>query len=82
MGSRDSVYVKPTKGCAIERDFINTYFQTKYMQDITLEHVEEAYTTENWLVRIYRVKKPANRNGVKYTERLDFYLKLFVGRSN
>ncbi|GMS88711.1 hypothetical protein PENTCL1PPCAC_10886, partial [Pristionchus entomophagus] len=38
-------------------------------KDITLEHVEEAYTTENWLVRIYRVKKPANRNGVKYTER-------------
>lgn len=30
-------------------------------KEITLEHFEEAYTTENWLVRIYKVKKPANR---------------------
>ncbi len=26
-----------------------------------LEHVEEAYTTEHWIVRIYKVKKLANR---------------------
>ena len=31
--------------------------------------MEEAYTTENWLVRIYRVKKPTNTNAIKYTER-------------
>eukprot|EP00033_Pygsuia_biforma_P001994 GCRY01002219.1.p1 GENE.GCRY01002219.1~~GCRY01002219.1.p1 ORF type:complete len:714 (-),score=142.20 GCRY01002219.1:267-2408(-) len=30
-------------------------------KDITLEHIEEAYTTEHWLVRIYKVKKPDNR---------------------
>jgi len=29
--------------------------------DVLLKHLEEAYTTENWLVRVYRVKKPANR---------------------
>ncbi|GMR29962.1 hypothetical protein PMAYCL1PPCAC_00157, partial [Pristionchus mayeri] len=28
---------------------------------ITLEHLEEAYTTENWIVRVYRVKPPANK---------------------
>ncbi|CAJ0580730.1 unnamed protein product, partial [Mesorhabditis spiculigera] len=38
-------------------------------KDITLEHIEEAYTTENWLVRIYRVKKQENRPTIKYTER-------------
>jgi dolichyl-diphosphooligosaccharide---protein glycosyltransferase len=26
-----------------------------------LEHLEEAYTTEHWIVRIYKVKKPSNR---------------------
>lgn len=30
-------------------------------KNIKLEHLEEAYTTEHWLVRIYKVKKPANR---------------------
>uniref|UniRef100_A0AC35EZF0 Dolichyl-diphosphooligosaccharide--protein glycotransferase n=1 Tax=Panagrolaimus sp. PS1159 TaxID=55785 RepID=A0AC35EZF0_9BILA len=30
-------------------------------KDFKLEHLEEAYTTENWIVRIYRVKKPNNR---------------------
>uniref|UniRef100_A0A7E4ZSY5 Dolichyl-diphosphooligosaccharide--protein glycosyltransferase subunit STT3A n=1 Tax=Panagrellus redivivus TaxID=6233 RepID=A0A7E4ZSY5_PANRE len=30
-------------------------------KDIELEHLEEAYTTEHWLVRIYKVKKQANR---------------------
>lgn len=28
---------------------------------IELEHLEEAMTTEHWIVRIYKVKKPANR---------------------
>jgi len=30
------------------------------VKNIELEHVEEAFTTEHWLVRIYRVKKNAN----------------------
>lgn len=30
-------------------------------KNIKLEHLEEAYTTDHWLVRIYKVKKPANR---------------------
>ncbi|KHN82263.1 Dolichyl-diphosphooligosaccharide--protein glycosyltransferase subunit STT3 [Toxocara canis] len=38
-------------------------------KDIVLEHLEEAYTSENWLVRIYKVKKPANRPVVKYQKR-------------
>ncbi|KAH0926513.1 hypothetical protein HID58_018769 [Brassica napus] len=28
---------------------------------IKLKHLEEAYTTSNWIVRIYRVKPPTNR---------------------
>jgi len=38
-------------------------------KNIRLEHLEEAYTTEHWLVRIYRVKKPANRPRVSYAQR-------------
>ena len=38
-------------------------------KDISLEYLEEAYTTENWLVRIYRVKDIKNRNAIKYKER-------------
>ncbi|XP_078481337.1 dolichyl-diphosphooligosaccharide--protein glycosyltransferase subunit STT3B isoform X2 [Ciona intestinalis] len=30
-------------------------------KNIKFEHLEEAYTSEHWLVRIYKVKKPANR---------------------
>lgn len=30
-------------------------------KNIKLEHLEEAYTTDHWLVRIYKVKKPSNR---------------------
>lgn len=30
-------------------------------KNFDLQHVEEAYTTEHWIVRIYKVKKPANR---------------------
>ena len=29
---------------------------------IKLKHFEEAFTSENWIVRIYRVKAPNNRN--------------------
>lgn len=31
-------------------------------KNIKLKHVEEAYTTEHWIVRIYRVKKPGNKS--------------------
>lgn len=30
-------------------------------KDISFEHMEEAFTSEHWLVRIYKVLKPANR---------------------
>ena len=30
-------------------------------KDISLTHLEEAYTTEHWLVRIYKVKDLSNR---------------------
>lgn len=39
-------------------------------KDFTLEKLEEAYTTENWLVRIYKVLKPPNRPVVKYKDRM------------
>ncbi|KAH7643793.1 hypothetical protein HUG17_6155 [Dermatophagoides farinae] len=38
-------------------------------KNIKLEHLEEAYTTEHWLVRIYRVKKPSNRQKLPYSQR-------------
>lgn len=31
-------------------------------KDFDLTYLEEAYTTEHWLVRIYRVKKPNEFN--------------------
>lgn len=30
-------------------------------KDIKLEYLEEAFTTQNWIVRIYKVKPPKNR---------------------
>jgi len=40
-------------------------------KDISLTYLEEAYTTEHWLVRIYRVKKPEefNRPRIPYSQR-------------
>lgn len=38
-------------------------------KNIKLEHLEEAYTTEHWLVRIYRVKKQSNRPRINYLDR-------------
>lgn len=38
-------------------------------KNIKLEHLEEAYTTEHWLVRIYKVKKPGNKIRVPYAQR-------------
>jgi len=31
------------------------------VKNIVLEHLDEAFTSENWIVRIYKVRKPANR---------------------
>lgn len=33
-------------------------------KDISFEHLEEAYTTQNWLVRIYKVKDISNKEKV------------------
>lgn len=33
-------------------------------KDVELEHLEEAFTSDHWIVRIYKVKKPANREEV------------------
>ena len=30
-------------------------------KDIKLEYLEEAFTTSNWIVRIYKMKPPNNR---------------------
>lgn len=30
-------------------------------KDVKLEHLEEAFTTSNWIIRIYKVKPPKNR---------------------
>ena len=30
-------------------------------KNFDLQHVEEAFTTEHWIVRIYKVKKESNR---------------------
>lgn len=38
-------------------------------KNIKLEHLEEAYTTEHWLVRIYKVKKESNRVRIPNAER-------------
>lgn len=41
-------------------------------KDFDLTYLEEAYTTEHWLVRIYRVKKPEefNRPAIKPNNRI------------
>ncbi|PAA62221.1 hypothetical protein BOX15_Mlig021416g1 [Macrostomum lignano] len=31
----------------------------------TLKHLEEAFTSEHWMVRIYKVKQPPNRNKIE-----------------
>uniref|UniRef100_A0A0K0DWV3 dolichyl-diphosphooligosaccharide--protein glycotransferase n=1 Tax=Strongyloides stercoralis TaxID=6248 RepID=A0A0K0DWV3_STRER len=38
------------------------------LTDFNLEYLEEAFTSENWLVRIYKVKKPKNKDRVKYSD--------------
>ncbi|CAK9290804.1 unnamed protein product [Gordionus sp. m RMFG-2023] len=34
-------------------------------KNFDLEHLEEAYTTQHWLVRIFKVKEPSNRKKIK-----------------
>uniref|UniRef100_A0A672LTC5 dolichyl-diphosphooligosaccharide--protein glycotransferase n=1 Tax=Sinocyclocheilus grahami TaxID=75366 RepID=A0A672LTC5_SINGR len=57
-------------------------------KDIRLKHLEEAFTSEHWLVRIYRVKKQENRQALdhklrniaskqKYTSKKCFQLVYF-----
>ncbi|CAI4232497.1 unnamed protein product [Auanema sp. JU1783] len=46
-------------------------------KDVTLEYIEEAYTTENWLVRIYKVKDLPNRPSLKANEK-----KMRVGKKS
>lgn len=38
-------------------------------KDVQLERLEEVYTTENWVVRIYKVKEPANRSNIQRNNR-------------
>ncbi|UYV73392.1 STT3B [Cordylochernes scorpioides] len=45
---------------------------------IKLEHLEEAYTTEHWLVRIFRVKSPGNRPRIPYANRSIRSRKVFI----
>ncbi|GLH01382.1 Dolichyl-diphosphooligosaccharide--protein glycosyltransferase subunit STT3B [Gryllus bimaculatus] len=53
-------------------------------KNFDLTYLEEAYTTEHWLVRIYRVKKPDyfNRPEIPYSERKVKQSKLFVSKKN
>ncbi|OAY76806.1 dolichyl-diphosphooligosaccharide--protein glycosyltransferase subunit STT3B [Ananas comosus] len=48
-----------------ERDKPSGYDRARGVEignkDITLEYLEEAFTTSNWIVRIYKVKPPKNR---------------------
>ncbi|XP_038841748.1 dolichyl-diphosphooligosaccharide--protein glycosyltransferase subunit STT3B-like, partial [Salvelinus namaycush] len=38
-------------------------------KDIKLKHLEEAFTSEHWLVRIYKVKKEENRDPLEHSPR-------------
>lgn len=31
------------------------------LKDYELQHLDEAFTSEHWIVRIFKVKRPANR---------------------
>ncbi|KPP62836.1 dolichyl-diphosphooligosaccharide--protein glycosyltransferase subunit STT3B-like [Scleropages formosus] len=39
-------------------------------KDIKFKHLEEAFTSEHWLVRIYKVKKPENREPLDHQPRV------------
>jgi dolichyl-diphosphooligosaccharide--protein glycosyltransferase len=46
-------------------------------KNFDLKHVEEAYTTEHWIVRIYKVKKLANRVQAKSALQLQLRKSIF-----
>lgn len=52
-----------------EKGFDRTRGYVIGRKDIMLEHLEEAYTTENWLVRIYKVLKQKNRKPIERKNR-------------
>jgi len=35
-------------------------------KDIKFRFFEEAFTSQNWIVRIYKVKKPSNRDRISF----------------
>jgi len=39
------------------------------LKGFKLKHFEEAFTSQSWIVRIYRVKKRENRDGLKIRSR-------------
>lgn len=39
-------------------------------KNIKLQYFEEAFTSENWIVRIYKRKERHNREGVRYQSKL------------
>jgi dolichyl-diphosphooligosaccharide--protein glycosyltransferase len=39
-------------------------------KDIKFKHLEEAFTSEHWLVRIYKVKAPDNRETLGHKPRV------------
>ena len=39
-------------------------------KDIIFKHLEEAFTSEHWLVRIYKVKAPDNRETLDHKPRV------------
>ncbi|CAL1277338.1 unnamed protein product [Larinioides sclopetarius] len=49
-------------------------------KNFELEHLEEAYTTEHWLVRIYSVKKDSNRPRIPYNQRKIKSSNLFISK--
>lgn len=49
-------------------------------KNFELEHLEEAYTTEHWLVRIYHVKKDSNRPRIPYNQRKVKSNHLFISK--
>lgn len=53
-------------------------------KDFKLTYLEEAYTTEHWLVRVYRVKKPDefNRPRIPVAERRVKSIRPFVSKKN
>jgi dolichyl-diphosphooligosaccharide--protein glycosyltransferase len=42
--------------------------QTIGNPNINLNYFEEAFSTKNWIVRIFRVKKKGNRDGIRFEE--------------